>query len=143
MMKQNQWEALFDRFLNTIEFCLVKCPDGWGLEDRQGGNFGNIENDRFEDATGLIDRLDIYISDYFADDIKGAIGKYEFRDWNHLLEIARTNMTPSDLEQYRFDLDVLDMVCNHPEDIDLEKCSFITRDYSSDYESDNEFEEAS
>lgn len=139
MMEQNKWEALFDSFLNTIEFRLVKCPDGWGLEDRQDGNLGDIENDRFENAIGLIDRLDIYISDYFADDIEEAMGNCEFRDWSHLLEIARANMSPSDLEQYRYDLDVLDMVCNHPEDIDLEKCSFITGGYSSDYESDNEF----
>ncbi|MCI9166504.1 MAG: hypothetical protein HFF64_10975 [Oscillospiraceae bacterium] len=124
MSEKNKWEELFDLFLNTIEFRLVQYPSGWGLVDRQGANLGDIEHDRSENAAGIIDRLDIYTSDYFASDIEECLGKGEFGSWVELLEEARASMTPEDLKQYSFDLDILDMICNHPEDIDLMKCCF-------------------
>lgn len=121
---KNQWESLFDRFLNTIEFRLVKYPDGWGLIDKQGGNFGGIESDRFCDAAAVIDRLDVYIEDYFVDDIQETMGKCETGDWSELVRKARAAMTPEELEYHCFDLDVLDMICNHPHEINLENCCF-------------------
>lgn len=121
---KNQWESLFDRFLNTIEFRLVKYPDGWGLIDKQGGNFGGIESDRFCDAAAVIDRLDVYIEDYFVDDIQEDMGERVTGDWSELVSKARAAMAPEELEYHRFDLDVLDMICNHPHEINLENCCF-------------------
>lgn len=120
---KNQWEILFDQFLNTIEFRLVKYPDGWGLIDKQGANLGSIESDRFYDAATVIDRLDIYTEDYFVDDIQENMEK-RVDDWSELVSEARTTMTPEELEHYRFDLDVLDMICCHPYEINLENCYF-------------------
>ena len=69
MTEQNRWEGLFDEFLDVIEFRLVRYPTGWGVVDCQGANLGDIERDRFENAKSLIDRLDVYIQDYFIADI--------------------------------------------------------------------------
>ena len=124
MSEQNTWEILFDRFLNTIEFQLVKYPDGWGLVDKQGANLGEIESDRFDGAAMILDRLGIYIEDYFVDDIRETMGKGPSEDWSHLLREARASMTPKELEYHRYDLDVLDMICNHPHEINLENCCF-------------------
>lgn len=33
-------------------------------------------------------------------------------------------MTPKELEYHRFDLDVLEMICNHPNEINLENCCY-------------------
>ena len=57
MSEQNTWEILFDQFLNTIEFRLVKYPDGWGLVDKQGANLGEIESDRFDGAAMILDQI--------------------------------------------------------------------------------------
>ncbi len=121
---RNQWETLFDQLLNTVEFRLVKYSDGWGLVDKQGANLGEIESDRFDDAAMILDRLDIYIGDYFVDDIRETMGEGASEDWPQLLQEARTAMTPKELEYHRFDLDVLEMICNHPNEINLENCCY-------------------
>lgn len=121
---RNQWETLFDQLLNTVEFRLVKYSDGWGLVDKQGANLGEIESDRFDGAAIIIDRLDIYIGDYFVDDIRETMGEGASEDWPQLLQEARTAMTPKELEYHRFDLDVLEMICNHPNEINLENCCY-------------------
>ena len=121
---RNQWETLFDQLLNTVEFRLVKYSNGWGLVDKQGANLGEIESDRFDDAAMILDRLDIYIGDYFVDDIRETMGEGASEDWPQLLQEARTAMTQKELEYHRFDLDVLEMICNHPNEINLENCCY-------------------
>ena len=124
MSEQNTWEILFDQFLNTIEFRLVKYPDGWGLVDKQGANLGEIESDRFDGAAMILDRLGIYIEDYFVDDIRETMSKGPSEDWPQLLQEVRAVMTPKELEYHRYDLDVLEMICGHPHEIDLENCCY-------------------
>lgn len=126
---KNQWETLFDQLLNAVEFRLVKYPDGWGLVDKQGANLGEIESDRFDGAAIIIDRLDIYIGDYFVDDIRETMGEGASEDWPQLLQEARTAMTLKELEYHRFDLDVLEMICNHPNEINLENCCYTEEEW--------------
>ena len=121
---KNQWETLFDQLLNTVEFRLVKYSDGWGLVDKQGANLGEIESDRFDDAAMILDRLDIYIGDYFVDDIRETMGEGASEDWPQLLQEAKTSMTQKELEYHSYDLDVLEMICNHPNEINLENCCY-------------------
>ena len=61
---QNKYEKLFCSFLDLTEFSLIKYKDGFGLEDRQGANLGDIEGDRFETAEQIFERMSIYIDDY-------------------------------------------------------------------------------
>lgn len=129
---KNKWETLFDQFLSTIEFRLVKCPDGWGLIDKQGANWGDIESDRFCDAATIIDRLEIYIEDSFVDDICETMDRSSSEDWTKLLHDARATMTAEELECHSYDLDVLDMICNHPHEINLENCCF-TKEKQEEY----------
>mgnify|MGYP007123091148 FL=1 len=122
--KKNGRECLFDQCLETINFRLVKYPSGWGLIDKQGADLGNIESDRFDGAAMILDRLEIYIEDCFVDDIRKTMGEGASEDWPQLLQAARAAMTQQELEYHSYDLDVLDMVCNHPQEIDLENCHF-------------------
>ena len=48
----------------------------------------------------------------------------EYHDWSELLEFAKETMAPEDLERYHFDLEILDMICNHPSEVNLENCFF-------------------
>lgn len=124
MNGKSKWEKLFDEFLDFIDFRLVKYPDGWGVIDLQCANLGDIEQDRFDSAKTLIDRLDIYIWDYIVSDLSEGSGYRKGGSWTEVLEFARKNMTEKDLERYRFWLETLDMICNHPNEIDLENCRF-------------------
>ena len=77
MTEQNRWESLFEDFLDVTEFKLIKHTDGWGLYDRQGGNLGDIEDDRFDNASDIIDRMDVYIVDYFYHDLEDELEAYK------------------------------------------------------------------
>jgi len=127
MRDKGTFETLFDDFLNTIEFQLVKHSDGWGLKDKQGANLGDIEQDRFENAAAIIDRLDIYIQDYFVSALEEGLGDEQYDDWSLLLEAANEKLSSNDLNQYRFELKILDMICNHPGEINLERCNYLSK----------------
>lgn len=92
--------------------------------DKQGADLGSIESDRFKDAAGILDRMDAYINDYFVSDIVEDSGCIEYRNWSELLAFAREHMAPEDLERYHLDLEILDMICNHPSEVNLENCRF-------------------
>ena len=124
MRDKNRWEELFDEFLDLIEFRLAKYPDGWGLVDRQGADLGDIESDRFDSAVPLIDRLEVYIQDYIVSDIAEDAECCDYKTWTELLEFVRKNMVEEDLERYHFELEVLDMICNHPAEVNLDNCHF-------------------
>lgn len=140
MMRTTGFEALFDRFLGIIEFRLVKYPDGWGLVDETGVNLGDIEADRFDNSEAVIDRLDIYIWDYFVSDIKDELGLEDSPDLAALLDAAQKAIPPERLEDYRDELAILDMICNHPGEIDLETCSHTAEE---DQSANNDMEEES
>jgi len=118
MIKQNKYEKLFDCLLKTIEFRLLKYPTGWGLLDDQGANWGDIESDRFNTAKEVCDRLDIYITDYFADHIKEAMSDGKYSDWGEMIEAAKGCLG----QEYSFSLKVLDMVIHHTDEVDLSHC---------------------
>lgn len=141
MMRTTGFEALFDRFLGIIEFRLVKYPDGWGLVDEMGVNLGDIEADRFDTAEAIIDRLDIYISDYFVSDIEDEFGLENNSDLTALLDAARKTIPPERLEYYRDELAILDMICSHPGEIDLETCGHTVE--GEDQSANNDMEEQS
>ena len=119
---KNTYEKLFDEFLNITEFLLLKHKDGtFSLEDRQYANFGNIEDDRFETASEVLDRMDIYIQDYLVADIEDALDEESIAidcDWKEYGKYR--DLIPD----YRFDFDLLDMIINHPDKIDLNNCDY-------------------
>ena len=134
MKQQNKWEKLFDEFLDLTEFALVKHkpndyeydPARWSLIDNQGGNLGNIESDRFVGADQILERMDVYIHDYIIEDIEKLaeendidISDWDGWGWDYLLSYR--DKFPQDC-QYEFDL--LDMICYHFEEINLENCTY-------------------
>lgn len=125
--KKNRYEELFDSFLNMIGFQLVKYPDGWELIDQEGANLGDIESERSDNAVILMDGLDIYIQDYFVSDIEEALGSQQFKNWEDMVEAAKEKLDSADLKECRFELDILDMICCHPTEVNLENCNFIVR----------------
>lgn len=86
-VQQNQWEGLFESFLDLVEFSLEyhKDTQNWGLYDRQGANLGDIQSDRFENVEQIFERMDVYICDYI------------FKDLNEELDNYRINISWKDL----------------------------------------------
>lgn len=128
--EQNQYEKLFDEYLELTEFTLIKCKSDsnkeafWRVKDRQGGNFGDIENDVFNSAEMILDRMDIYINDYIIEALEAIADESEIElpehnCWSDILKYR--HLFPDDSQN---DLDMLDMICNHPKEINLENCCY-------------------
>ena len=149
------YTELFEEFFDLIEFALVKHKnpvlvlkykdfDGndvveehngvWSLWDRQGANLGDIEQDRFDNASQIIDRLDIYINDYLYEALENELDAYEVDlDGRELPWGAETWLALRDdkefyeknkryFDEHKWDLDVLDMIAYHADEINLEEC---------------------
>ena len=133
MKQQNKYEKLLDEFLDLTEFRLVKHQNDydeyndeyghWSLIDCQGANLGDIENDRFNSVAQILDRMDIYIHDYIVEAIEACLDEagYDYYTGNYqgLIEYCRDK-----LPKNKWDLDVLDMIVNHPDEINLENCNY-------------------
>lgn len=136
MKQQNKYEKLFDEFLDLMEFRLVRHQNDynkytdeyghWSLIDLQGADLGNIEGDRFESAAQILDRMDIYIRDYLIESIKDIledefdVDASNYSNWSDLLELAKKYLS----YDYGWLIDVLDMICNHFDEINLENCIY-------------------
>lgn len=133
MIKQNKYERLFDEFLDLTEFRLIRHQDDynkrsdeygrWSLVDCQGANLGDIESARFKNARDILEQMDIYIHDYIIEALEDCLDEagYDYYTGNYqgLIEYCRDK-----LSENQWDLDVLDMICNHPDEINLENCTF-------------------
>ena len=123
---KNTYEELFDAFLNITEFRLLKHNDGtFSLEDRQSAYFGDIEDDRFETASEVLDRMDVYIQDYLAAGIEDALDEESITidcDWKEYGKYRDF------LPDYGFDFDLLDMIVNHSNEVDLNNCDYSLAD---------------
>lgn len=122
--EQNKWETLFDQFLDLTEFGLRKDKDGWWVEDHAGANLGDIESDRFDTAEQIFERMSIYIDDYIDEDLCNV--------WVDELEHNPSEIPNTlegwldhreELKEYSFELDLIDMICNHYDEINLENCT--------------------
>lgn len=136
MKRQNKWEELFEQFMDLTEFTLIKYKDGWGVVDRQGANLGDIQSDRFENAADIFDRMDVYIDDYFFNDLEEELEAYNVNleghevpwsadEWLALRgdkEFYKKNKKYFD--EHSFEFDVLDMMVNHEDEINLENIHY-------------------
>ena len=123
---KNTYEELFDEFLALTEFRLLKHKDGtFSLEDRQCANLGDIEDDRFETASEVLDRMDIYIQDYLIRDIEDALDEKSIEIDCAWEEYGKYRDVIPD---YKFDFDLLDMIINHPDRVDLNNCDYSLAD---------------
>lgn len=153
MKQQNKWEILFQEWLDLTEFSLVKhnIPtlvlngrdvDGnligethegiWSIYDRQGANLGNINEDRFDNAGQIIDRMDIYINDYIYRDLEEELDAYQVDlednelPWGANEWLALTNnkefyeKNKDYFDNHQWEFNVLDMIANHFDEINLE-----------------------
>lgn len=116
---------LFVNFLYSTEFALDKDEDGYYLVDLQRANLGNIDEDRFDSAEEIFDRMDIYIEDYFVADLDDWAEHYKielpgsYEEMLHFIDDNAERYPLTDIEKYSYE--VLDMIVNHHDDIDLEK----------------------
>lgn len=68
----------FKELLNEMDFDVYKDSNGcYRLYDIQGANLGGIEEETFEDAGEIADRLNIYYEDYFFKDLEEKFESYK------------------------------------------------------------------
>ena len=123
----NKWEVIFADFLDMIEFKLIKDKDEEGkdcyhLIDLQGADLGNISEEEYYSADEIIDRMEIYEEDYIINDIAELLNdnkiKYDEDDFGYWPRLFKYR---DKLPDYDYDFELLDMICNHGEDIDIDK----------------------
>ena len=142
--KEESYEEMFDELIDGVEFKLVKYSGedrkskstwdeteyegDWGLIDLQGANLGGIEDERFNNAKDILERLDTYITDYFLGGQDGLEVSEEHQDeldacytYEDMLEFFK-KYPEEDEDGYIIKL--LDFIVNHAKDVDLEKCTF-------------------
>lgn len=124
VIKLNKWEETFTDFLTLTDFGLRKDKVGFWLEDLQGANLGDIEDDRFWHADQIFERMTVYIEDAIIrslediyHDCTKCIAPYDTaEEWlDHKDELLGM------CNEIDSDLDYLDMIVNHYNDIDLQK----------------------
>lgn len=146
-MEQNKWTQLFEQWLDLTEFSLIKHKnptlvlnyqdyDGnpveevhegiWSIYDRQGGNLGDIESDRFDNAGQILDRMEVYIIDYIFEDLENC--------WDEEVDEDYPYGYPQSAEEWlklrdrmpnnQFEMDLCDMIANHFDEINLEECYY-------------------
>lgn len=153
MKNQNKWEELFEQWLDLTEFTLVKHKDHelilhykdwdgnpveevyegtWSIYDRQGANLGNINEDRFDNAGQIFDRMDIYINDYIYRALEEELDAYQVDlenhelPWNADMWLALRDdkdfyeKNKDYFDEHKWEFDILDMIANHFDEIDLE-----------------------
>lgn len=122
---QNKYEKLFDSFLHLTEFSLIKYKDGFGLFDNQGANLGNIEDDRFETAEQIFERMSVYIDDYIDEDLCNVwVDELGFSSDDIPDTLEGWLNHKEELKKYQYELDLIDMICNHFNEINLENCTY-------------------
>lgn len=133
----NKATEVFNTFLDVIEFELVKYEDGYGLVDLQGANLGDIEEDRFQTAAEIIERLSVYIEDYYLDDLDeefcNTVEAYGFEVTENMkhstpeewCDFAKFPHSCKGVEKFiadhRHEFDVLDMIVNHADEVHLDE----------------------
>lgn len=136
-MDKKQANELFVEMLDLMEFRLIKDEEGYGLIDLQGGNLGDIQSERFESGMAVLDRLDRYIDDYYVNAIEEGIETLDdkeniFASGDTYDNIRKLLKMRDDLDgiseeyfdfikDYKRDLEIMDLVLNHPESVVLEE----------------------
>ena len=131
MKTQNQWEKLFEEFLDITEFSLVKHKDGWGLYDLQGADLGGISYDRFTTAEQIFDRMGIYIDDYYINDIENEVLSDDetFDDYEDLVGILGAKLDDNSLSEdmrrtIEHHYNIMCMIVHYCNEINLNNCYY-------------------
>lgn len=119
------YNKIFRDWLDLTEFELVKHGNRYGLRDLQGGNLGDIESERFTEARCILDGMDPYIEDYLVEPIYCCVcpdnEAYPDGDWDRFVDIARQYAREFDIHDSDYDIEMLDMICNHFEEVNIDE----------------------
>lgn len=124
----SKYEELFNEVLDIIDFELIKYKNGWGLIDKQLADLGDIESERFDNVVKLVDRLEMYIEDYFVEEIRIEVEELAEMTWKEIIDTAPNKLNQQQSEAYKFNLLVLDMICNHKDEIEFENCRYTVEE---------------
>lgn len=123
----NEHEERFKSFLGMTDFELIANKDGsYGLKDLQGAPLGDIEDCKFVSAGQVIERMDGYIQDCLISDIGELMGDDCPTNWETYAdfcekckEIIKNNPDKFKHPDLKFELNVLETICFHTDDVSL------------------------
>lgn len=110
---------MFTSILSLEEFHLVRYNDGiWGLSDEQGANLGGIEGESFNTISEVLDRTEIYHTDYIEEPLMDVFGIDSHDGYSDLVskcrEAMKANPDDKELQDAEWDLNALELIANCP-----------------------------
>lgn len=127
-MTDKKPEEIFEEYLDIVEFSIIKCRDGFRLIDRCEKNSGGIQEGVFATAYSIVERLSSYTEDYILSSVEEALNEKGIDTSNlNIKEIISYASEVLD-DDYSGSVDILDLLYNHCDDIDLEKCFHETEE---------------
>ena len=112
-------------FVNDCDFDLyVEYNEDEGryvlrLEDLQGANLGDIESDEFHTFEEVVDRMSVYIDDYFIRPVEEEFGD-EIEDWNTIADLYNelTKLPKERTKSWSWTIDMIGLIGGHYEQME-------------------------
>lgn len=149
IIEREENNKLFASMISMIGFDVIKCSKStqkckgrygtqvgkYRVKDRQGGNLGDIESDRYDDVNDLIDRFDVYWNDYIYEDLNEEFGHYGLGDVNK--EVYKDDLNDTEswckwFDEHKNDEKCKEFIKNH--DIDFKALKFFNEGTKIDSE---------
>lgn len=112
-MNREYWDYKnINELLDLYEFDIIVNEDlTLSVRDRQGANLGNIEEDKFNTFTEIIDRMEAYHYDYIVKSMEDVFGVYEsdYEDWYDMYLHLKRRYYDKDITKW--DIDMLGLIC--------------------------------
>ena len=112
-------------FVNDCDFDLyVEYNEDEGryvlrLEDLQGANLGDIESDEFYTFEEVVDRMSVYIDDYFIRPVEEEFGD-EIEDWNTIADLYNEliKLPKERTKSWSWTIDMIGLIGGHYEQME-------------------------
>lgn len=116
----NNYTQMFVELLDLMELTLEKDDDGYVVFDNQVGSYRH-DKAVYSNASHIFDDTEAFINDYIVraleDTEKDLIGtEYDYRDLQDYVNYLKNTEV---YREAKWDVDVLDMICNHSDEINL------------------------
>ena len=110
-MNKTYWDYKnISELLDVYEFDIIVNDDlTLSVYDRQGGNLGDIESEKFNTFDDIIERMDAYHYDYIVRALEEIyyVNESDFDNWEDMYKYLKTQ------EDYNcsWDVDMLGLIC--------------------------------
>ncbi len=132
-VQSDYYTQVFSEMIEVMDFSLEKSYSKednaaeYSLKDEQNANLGAIENDRFDNAAAMIDRLDTYLNDYYFNDLEeeaeadGILNRETDAPETAKEWLSFMNEHTEWKDAHKHEYEVMNMIANHADAVNVDK----------------------